>query len=74
MDGWSEEVQDCLEEVFSELEDTIYEVRSCVRGSFTNAKTNEELADWMQILAEKLTSAAECLTDCEDNSTMEDEE
>ena len=35
------------------------------------AKTNEELADWMQTLAEKLTSAAECLTDCEDNSTME---
>lgn len=74
MDGWSEEVRDCLEDVFSDLEKLMYEVRNCVRGCYTNANTNEELADYVAGLADRLASVADDLPNCEDNSTLEDDE
>ena len=74
MDGWSEEVRDCLEDVFSDLERLMYEVRNCVRGCYTHANTNEELADYVVDLADKLSSVADYLPDCEDNSTLEEVE
>lgn len=74
MDGWSEEVRDCLEDVFLDLEQLMYEVRNCVRGCYTNANTNEELAEHIQSLADKLASVADYLPNCEDNSTLEDDE
>lgn len=72
MDGWSEEVRDCLEDVFSDLESLMYEVRNCVRGAYTRANTNEELADHIKELAEVLSSSADYLCECEDNSTLEE--
>ena len=74
MDGWSEEVRDCLEDVFSDLEKLMYEVRNCVRGCYTNANTNGELADYVVDLADKLASVADDLPNCEDNSTLEEDE
>lgn len=74
MDGWSEEVQEALEDVFSDLERLVYEVRNCVRGAYTQANTNEELSDYIQSVAEDLKSIAEGLCDCEDNSTLEEED
>ena len=65
MDGWSEEVRDCLEDVFSDLERLMYEVRNCVRGCYTNANTNEELAEYVQSLAGELGSVADDLPNCE---------
>lgn len=73
MDGWSEEVRDCLEDVFSDLEKLMYEVRNCVRGCYTNANTNEELADYVAGLADKLASVADDLPNCEDSSSFEDD-
>lgn len=73
MDGWSEEVRDCLEDVFSDLEKLMYEVRNCVRGCYTNANTNEELAEHIQSLVDELSSVADYLPNCEDNSTSEEE-
>ena len=73
-DGWSEEVRDCLEDVFSDLEQLMYEVRNCVRGCYTNANTNEELAEYVRSLAEALSSSADYLCECEDNSTLEEDE
>lgn len=73
MDGWSEEVRDCLEDVFSDLEKLMYEVRNCVRGCYTNANTNEELAEHIQSLADELSSVADYLPNCEDNSSSEEE-
>lgn len=72
MDGWSEEVRDCLEDVFSDLENLMYEVRNCVRGCYTNANTNEELAEHIQSIADELSSVADYLPNCEDNSTLEE--
>ena len=74
MDGWSDEVRDCLEDVFSDLEKLMYEVRNCVRGAYTRANTNEELADYVAELADKLASVADDLPNCEDNSTLEEDE
>lgn len=74
MDGWSEEVRDCLGDVFSDLEQLMYEVRNCVRGCYTRANTNEELADHIRELAEDLSSSADYLCECEDNSTLEEDE
>lgn len=65
MDGWSEEVRDCLEDVFSDLERLMYEVRNCVRGCYTHVNTNEELADYVAELADKLSSVADDLPNCE---------
>ena len=74
MDGWSDEVRDCLEDTFAGLESMMYEVRNCVRGSYTGANTNEELADHIRELAEALSSSADYLYECEDNSTLEEDE
>ena len=74
MDGWSEEVRDCLEDVFPDLECLMYEVRNCIRGRYTHANTNEELAEYVQSLADELGSVADDLPDCEDNSTLEEVE
>lgn len=65
MDGWSEEVRDCLEDAFSDLERLMYEVRNCVRGCYTHANTNEELAEYVQSLADELGSLADDLPNCE---------
>lgn len=73
MDGWSEEVRDCLEDVFLDLEQLMYEVRNCVRGCYTNANTNEELADYVAGLADRLASVADDLPNCEDSSSFEDD-
>lgn len=74
MDGWSDEVRDCLEDVFSDLEQLMYEVRNCIRGCYTHVNTNEELADYVAELADKLASVADDLPNCEDNSTLEEDE
>lgn len=74
MDGWSEEVQETLEDVFTDLERLMYEVRNCVRGAYTHANTNDELSDYTKELAEELGSVADYLCDCEDNSTLEEED
>lgn len=73
MDGWSEEVRDCLEGVFLDLEQLMYEVRNCVRGCYTHANTNEELAEHIQSLTDELSSVADYLPNCEDNLTSEEE-
>lgn len=73
MDGWSEEVRDCLEDVFLDLEQLMYEVRNCVRGCYTNVNTNEELADYVAGLADKLASVADDLPNCEASSSFEDD-
>lgn len=58
-DGWSEEILDEVEGVISDIEQLAYELRSCVRGAYTNCKTREELSDYITHLAEDLMDAAE---------------
>ena len=53
-DGWGDEIEYILNESFSELENLMYEVRNCRRGSYTSCETVEELADYIHRLAEDL--------------------
>ena len=58
--GWSEDVRNALDDNgFSDIESMIYEVRNCIRGCYTNANTNTELADYIRGLAEGLQRAAD---------------
>ena len=72
MDGWSTDVQDTLEGIFGNLERLMYEVRNCRRGSYTQCDTNEQLAEYIHELADDLSSVADYLDGCEDNSEMEE--
>lgn len=63
-DGWKGalgEQYDNVLDLSEKLEDFTYEIKNCQRGSFTNANSKEELADYMVSLAEELNSYAESL-------------
>lgn len=55
-DGWPEELAEY--EVLRKLDDLIYELRSSVRGANSGAKTFDELADYLDILADNLSDMA----------------
>ena len=57
-DGWGEDIEDILSRVFAMAEDLMYEVRNAVRGSMTDCKTSEELADYIRELASEFEEAA----------------
>lgn len=70
-DGWGEEIPDRLEEIFGKLEDVMYEVRSCVRGSYgvhgddvqSLVSTLNELSDELAMTAEDIGLDADRLTE-----------
>lgn len=55
-DGWPEELAEY--EVLRKLEDLIYELNNTVRGANSGAKTFDELADYIDILAGSLSDMA----------------
>lgn len=59
IDGWSDDVQDALSDVLDDIESTTYEIRHCVRGGYTQAYNNEQLAEYLKNLSEELLEAAE---------------
>ena len=59
-DGWGEEMVENLSPLLDDIESFIYELKNCVRGSFTGCKTKEELRNYMvENLAARLTEEAE---------------
>lgn len=58
-DGWSEDILDEVEGVISDIEQLAYELRSCVRGAYTNCKTRGDLSNYITNLANDLLDAAE---------------
>ena len=60
-DGWSEDVSDVVSEVLNDCNDLLYEINSAYRGYVSNAHTVEELANYIDGLAVRLSSAAEDL-------------
>lgn len=61
-DGWGEEMVENLSPLLDDIEGFIYELKNCVRGSFTGCKTKEELRNYIiKNLSARLTEAAENL-------------
>ena len=51
-DGWGEDIKEICEPFFEKVEQTMYEVRNCVRGSYAHfGDTVLDLAAWMGELA-----------------------
>lgn len=72
-DGWDEEFED--EPVLGKLENFIYEIRNAVKGAYTGATTYQELADYIEELADELSDfASEVRVHPEDEDEDEDEE
>lgn len=64
--GWSEEVKSECESVFRQMDQLMYEVRNCVRGSYTKCDTPGELSDHLDELAHNIAFTASCIRDnCE---------
>lgn len=72
-DGWNDQVQETLNEVISNLESFIYEIRNCVKGSFTNVETHSALADYIRGLAVDLNYAADQIEGLPDDPEEIDE-
>lgn len=58
-DGWDESVQNVLNDVLTQTDSLQYEVKNCVKGSYTQCKTNEELASYLRNLSEQFNLAAD---------------
>lgn len=71
-DGWDEEFED--EPVLGNLENFIYEIRNAVKGAYTGATTYQELADYIEELADELSDfASEVRVHPEDDDNSEEE-
>lgn len=62
-DGWGEDVRFALEDMFDSAENIMYEVRNCVRGSYTRVDTVEELADKIRQMCQGFEVVADQLED-----------
>ena len=58
-DGWGEDVENILSQVFARAEDLMYEVRNTIRGANTDCETTEDLADFIRQLASEFEEAAD---------------
>ena len=47
-DGWGEEIKEKFDPILTDLESFVYEIRNCVRGTFTNCKTKQELKKYIE--------------------------
>ena len=73
-DGWNDQVQETLNDVISNLESFIYEIRNCVKGAYTRVETHSALADYIRNLAEDLTYAADEIENLPDDEENVEEE
>ena len=55
-DGWSDGVIDLCDELTYQFDGFAYELKNCVRGSFTDANTPEELANYLENLKAEIES------------------
>lgn len=70
-DGWPEELAEY--EVLRKIEDLIYELKNTVRGANSGAKTFDELADYIDILAGNLSDMAEDIREEYANGELEED-
>jgi hypothetical protein len=49
-DGWDESVEELCSELTYQFDGFAYEIKNCVKGSFTDANTPDELANYLEKL------------------------
>lgn len=59
MEGWNEDIWYDVMETLDELARVQYELKNCVKGAYTYCETDEQLADHIKKLAEKLAEQVE---------------
>ncbi len=69
MDGWNKDKLYEIINIFDEVYDINYEIKNCVRGSFTYVDTYKDLQAKLLNLAERLTDEVEQLDTTEDDDT-----
>lgn len=70
-DGWG--LEEDFNDLLTELDNFSYEIRMCVRGANTGAKTYAELADYMRTLASNIESKAEDIEKIPENNETNNE-
>lgn len=55
-DGWRNDIVELCDELTYQFDGFAYELKNCVRGSFTDAKTPDELANYLENLKAEIES------------------
>lgn len=53
-DGWNEDIENLCDELTYQFDGFAYEIKNCVKGSFTNATNPLELADYLENLKSEI--------------------
>ena len=62
-EGWNDEVTELCDELTYQFDGFAYELKNCVRGSFTDANTPDELANYLENLKLSIDSVINQLRD-----------
>ena len=62
-EGWNDEVTELCDELTYQFDGFAYELKNCVRGSFTDANTPDELANYLENLKSSIDSVINQLHD-----------
>lgn len=62
-EGWNDEVNELCDELTYQFDGFAYELKNCVRGSFTDANTPDELANYLENLKSSIDSVINQLRD-----------
>ncbi len=58
-DTWNDSVKECLSGVLKSFNDLQYEIDNTAKGSFSNCKTTQELAEYLKQLSEEVKLASD---------------
>jgi hypothetical protein len=62
-DGWKNDIVELCDELTYQFDGFAYELKNCVRGSFTDANTPDELANYLENLKSSIDSVINQLRD-----------
>lgn len=62
-EGWNDKVTELCDELTYQFDGFAYELKNCVRGSFTDANTPDELANYLENLKSSIDSVINQLRD-----------
>lgn len=65
--GWNEEKLEDLTNTLNSLERLNYEIKRCVRGTYSNAYTYKELSDYINKISDMLVNEAEFIANLDED-------